>query len=82
MAEQIFQWLVTGTLTVAALFVFGMVECQLQSWRVRPTEIRDLLQRKLLTTQHIAGPLRGYDSPELFHYDQSMRQKTELQNDN
>ena len=82
MAEQTFQLLVTGTLTAAALFLFGMVECQLRGWRLRRSEMRDLLKRKLFTRQSLAEPLRGYDSPELFHYDESVRQKTELRNDN
>ena len=82
MAEQTFQLLVGGTLTVARLFLSGMVECSCEVGVYAAREMRDLLNRKLLIRQSLAEPLRGYDSPELFHYDQSVRRKTELINEN
>jgi hypothetical protein len=78
MAEQIFKLLVAGALTIAGLFFFGMVECQLRSWRYRAREIRDVLKHKRLVKRRTTGPVQGYDSPEIFQQDEMVRRKTDL----
>jgi len=87
--EQIFQSLVTGTLLCGALFLAGMVECQLRSWRKRQRDRPDLLKRKLLTDQvppqpdlHLPDAFRGYDSPQIFQQDESIRREKDLYREN
>ena len=89
MVEQIFQSLVAGTLLCGALFLTGMVECQLRSWRKRQRDRPDLLKRKLLTDQVLPRPelqlpdrFRGYDSPEIFERDESVRREKDLYREN